>query len=301
MVRSRSAAALLALVVLALGAASGAPAGDAGETDVFGILEKYPTARNGKTWTSEHWADGKPRTVSGRDPGDPTGMSASRSDQAEVRIDGKGVLEFRGSGKESEPRLHIDGGSPDAFRNVEITFYYRKEEDHDVDWAGMVVGARSGAEGHSGEPCDAHTYYGRFRNDGRFDFEKELKHPASLPRPGGNIWGGVDDLPAGKWIGMKYAVYDVTVNGKPGVRLELDRDLAEGKGGGSWEKVGETVDTGGWAPPQNDGPCPGRPPDYVPLTGGVIVLRNTGVERASYKWMTVREIAPPASGSSPSY
>jgi hypothetical protein len=106
------------------------------------------------------------------------------------------------------------------------------------------------------------------------------------------MWNGSTDIPSGKWIGMKFVVRNVTLDGKKGVKLELYRDMKAGEGGGTWKKIGETVDTGGWAPPQNGGTCESMPPDHVPTKGGgVVILRNTGVVLASYKWMTVREIA----------
>jgi hypothetical protein len=285
------------IAILAVSSSAGTAETDAGQKDVFGITMRYPTAPGGKTWNSSHWADGKPRYITGRDPGDPTGLSESRSDQAKLYVDGNGVLEFLGEGKSAEPRLHLNGMPGTSFKNVEITFYYSKENDADVDWGGMVVGARSGPDGHS-EPakfCDAHTYYGRIRNDGRWDFEKELKHPASSPRGGGaDIWSGAKHLPANTWIGMKYVVYNVAVNGKSDVKLELYRDTSGGANGGDWRKLGEIVDSGGWAPPQSPPPCSDEPPDYVQTEGGVIVLRNTGSIKDSYKWMSVREIVPPA-------
>jgi hypothetical protein len=272
------------------------PTSDAGQRDTFGIVKKYGSAPNGKSWTSAHWANNKARYITARDPDDPTGVSESRSDQAQLYVDGKGVLQFKGSSNASEPRFHLNGGANFFFQNVEVTFYYLKEQDYDVDWGGMVIGARSGPEGHSTQFCDAHTYYGRFRNDGKYDFEKELKHPASATRNGTNIWNGAPHVPTGQWIGMKYMVYNVTVAGKPGIKLELYRDTTDGANGGTWTKIGETIDTGAWAPPQNSGACTAYPADSVPLTGGgVIVLRNTGVIKDSYKWMSVREISPPVS------
>jgi hypothetical protein len=285
-----------ALLVTLLASAAAA-ATDAGQKDGFGITKKYATAPGGKSWNSQHWADGKPRYITGRDPDDPTGLSESRSDQARLYVDGKGVLQFLGEGKSAEPRLHLNGMPGTSFKNVEITFYYSKEDDAEVDWGGLVVGARSGPDGHS-QPakfCDAHTYYGRIRNDAKWDFEKELKHPASMPRAGGgNIWNGAKHLPANTWIGMKYVVYNVTVAGKPAVKLELYRDVSGGANGGDWQKLGETVDSGGWTPPQSAPPCADEPADFVETDGGVIVLRNTGSIKDSYKWMSVREIVPPA-------
>ena len=270
---------------------------DAGQKDVFGVTKKYSSFSGGKSWTSAHWNNGKARYIVGKDPDDPTGISENRSDQAQLWVDGKGVLQFIGSGAAAEPRFHLNGVPATFFKNVEITFYYWKTSDADVNWGGMVIGARSGPEGHSqsAQYCDAHTYYGRFRNDGKWDFEKELKHPASSTRNGTNIWNGATDLPANKWIGMKYIAVNTTVSGKPAVKLELWRDQTGGTNGGTWEKIGETVDSGGWAPPQNAPACPNKPTDFVPADGGgVIVLRNTGSIKDAYKWMSVREIQPPS-------
>ncbi len=293
--RRHSVIALVALFSFALAARAGA-ASDAGQKDLFGIAKKYATAPNGKTWTSKHWANGKARTITGRDPDDPTGMSANRSDRAQLYVDGTGKLQFLGSGPKAEPRLHLGDRPAFLFKNVEITFYYWKTKDADVDWGGMVVGARSGPEGHSqsSQFCTANTYYARFRNDGSADFEKELKHPGSAARNRTNIWNGATDLPAGKWVGMKYVVYDVTMSGKPAVKLELYRDMTQGANGGTWEKIAETVDAGGWAPPQPEPPCTNKPSDYVPTEPGVIVLRNTGSIKNTYKWLSAREITPPA-------
>ncbi|MGH7804810.1 MAG: hypothetical protein ACREQJ_10720 [Candidatus Binatia bacterium] len=285
---------IAACVLFALASPASA-AGDAGQRDAFGITKKYATAAGGKTWTSAHWGNGKARSITGRDPDDPTGASENRSDQARLYVDGAGKLQFLGDGAAAEPRFHLNAPGY-HFKNAVITFYYWKTKDADVDWGGLVVGARSGPEGHSqsSQYCTANTYYARFRNDGAADFEKELKHPASAVRNRTNIWNGATDLPAGKWIGMKYVVYDVTVNGKPAAKLEVYRDLTQGARGGTWEKIAETVDAGGWAPPQQAPACTNKPSDFVPTAAGAIVLRNTGSIKDSYKWLTVREISPSA-------
>jgi hypothetical protein len=176
---------------------------------------------------------------------------------------------------------------------VEITVYYLRVSDDNTDWGGLVVGARSGADGHSGSGstwCDAHTYYGRFRHDANKDFEKELKHPASLPKQSDNIWNGATTLPS-EWIGMKFLIYNI--NADRNVRMELYRDLTGGVNGGTWEKTDTITDAGGWAPAQAAPKC-SYPLDYIPTTGGgVIILRNTGISEAQYKWFSAREIVPP--------
>lgn len=83
----------------------------------------------------------------------------------------------------------------------------RRVTDNDVAFAGIVIGTRSGSDGHTTEmACDAHTYYGRLRNDGRADFAKELEHPEAAPRATtGELW---PELPHGQWIGWKIVIFN---------------------------------------------------------------------------------------------
>jgi hypothetical protein len=151
-----------------------------------------------------------------------------------------------------------------------------------------VVGVRSSPDGHTEENlCTATTYYGRMQHDGAMDFWKELKHPETDVRGRQPIWDR-SPLRSNQWIGMKLAVYNV--NGDRHVKLELYQDLDQGANGGNWEKMGEYTDTGGWAPGHD---C-SYAPDFIPTEGGgVVFIRNTGVDNAQYKWFSVREITAP--------
>jgi len=258
--------------------------------DVFGIKKVYKDDTNGPQWDALHWAKGGSRVVisGSKDPFDPTQCSENRGNVTWT-IDGQGNLIFNGtrSSGTTEPRFHLNNPSKYFFENVECTFYYKRVSDNNTNWGGANIGVRSGPNGHSisSEFCDAHTYYQRIRHDGKIDFEKELKHPDSSVKGSVNIWNG-GRLPFDKWIGYK----SVTRNAGSGVRLELYIDLTEGVNGGTWTKLGEVRDAGGWAPPQAGTPC-SYAPDYIPIPGGgVIVLRNTGVTNCVYKWMTVRAI-----------
>jgi hypothetical protein len=158
----------------------------------------------------------------------------------------------------------------------------------------MVAGVRSGPEGHTTtSPCDAHTYYARMRHDGAFDFAKELKHPSSAARerlPPEQAWPD-GKLPMNRWIGWKFVCY----NAGDAVKLSVYRDLAEGREGGDWVKVNETTDNGGWFSRTD---CPehqaieGRSEMRV-LNGGTVLIRNTNVQDARYRWVSVREIEAP--------
>ncbi|HEU0020103.1 MAG TPA: hypothetical protein VFR55_00290, partial [Dehalococcoidia bacterium] len=61
-----------------------------------------------------------------------------------------------------------------------------------------------------------------------------------------------------------------------------------GRKRGSWEKLGEYTDVGGWNPEHD---CGFESDQIITEGGGVVFIRNTGVEEANYKWFSVREIA----------
>jgi hypothetical protein len=275
------------------GGSADPPAGEtedpAADRDAFGLEMRYPSSPGGLSWTSEHWSNGEQRTLTGAgdvDPGDPSGWSSLQGSGATraMEIDGDGTMALFGN----QPRIYIDPGA-DGFTNVEVTFFYRRGEDDSTAWGGAVVGMRSGPEGHSSDPCDAHTYYARLRHDGYHDFEKELEHPASATRDRTQVYP--DALPAGEWIGVKAVVY---TRADGSVVLEHYRDTTDGVDGGAWEPLGtQVIDSGGWAAEQS-ADC-GRPDDYVITDGGVVLVRNTMGDggRADYRWFSVREIIPP--------
>ncbi len=266
----------------------GAGAGGSG-VDVFGIQELYPSAPSGARWTSQHWASGTAYSIDERlDTNDPQGLSGMR---------GTGTLDITGTGElimgGSQPRIYVYPGAEGPWRDVEVTAYYMRVADDATAWGGLVIGARSGPEGHSAEVCDAHTYYNRLRHDGAMDFEKELMHTPSSTQnriDPTDLWPD-GNLPFDTWIGLKYVIYNLA-NG--GVKLESYRDLTEGAGGGDWVLISEYTENGGWfcqTTCSEHNPVNGES-DLVWLEGGVTFIRNTGVTEARYKWFSVREIAP---------
>lgn len=244
----------------------------------------YSTLPGSAFWDSNHWDDGVARVItSGGDANDPTGWSHFRG-AGTYEVNGQGILTMRGS----EPRLYLNGPSGEVWKNLEATVYYKRIKDDGKWGGGIVIGARSGPEGHNNQsPCTATTYYGRVRHAGEADFYKELKHPSGEVRARVEVW---DDgpLPYHRWIGVKLVVYN-TQNAES-VRLELYRDLTEGVNGGKWEKLVEYTDTGGWG---NAEGCPYASDHIITQGGGAVLLRNTGIDEAHYKWFSVQEIIPP--------
>lgn len=273
------------------GSTTGGGGGGGDATDVFGIEELYPSAPAGGLWTSEHWGAGDAYDLTSRtDENDPLEISGMR---------GTGTLEVTGDGElvmgGSQPRIYIYPSDAGPWRDIEVTVYYQRVDDAATGYAGLVIGARSGPEGHGDDPCDAHTYYSRLRHDGATDFEKELMHSPSSTRSRVDpeeVWPPDGDLPFDTWIGWKFVIYNLP-DGE-GVKLESYRDMTEGADGGDWELLNETIDNGGWFV---DTDCEEHSPeggesDMIQLEGGTTFIRNTDVTEARYKWVTVREIAP---------
>jgi len=274
-------------------------------TDAFGIIQIYATKPGTIEWTSSHWNNGIPRTIKyTTDSYDPTGWTEDHSGSTNgFKIDGNGIMNMSGG----SPRFHINSlinkkVSAQQFLNTEFTAYYRRIGNTGPAYGGMVVGARSGPLGHAsqgGNDCDATTYYARFRHDGKWDFEKELKHPTSDYWSGSGfhkqdpVWDGLA-MPENKWIGMKYIIYNIESNSK--VKLELYIDtLSDGNpvNGGFWEKVGEVTDAGNWpAAPSTITGCTYSDPKTIILVGhGTFLLRTDG-DQAEYKMVSIREIIP---------
>ncbi len=277
------------------------------DLDTFGIARFYPTRAGTREWTSAHWANTKVRTVKyAEDAGDPTGWTEDHSGGTDgFRIDGQGTMTMSGSG----PRFHVNSMDSSKvaaqfFRDVEFTAWYMRKGAAGANYGGMVVGMRSGPLGHAssgGNDCDATTYYARFRNDGKWDIEKELKHPGSTYWSGSGLntqaplWKG-SKLPLNRWIGMKFLAWDLP--GRNAVHLELWIDSTSNGtpiNGGRWDWVGSVVDSGQWASGDVSG-CT-YPATAVITPGHGTLLWRTDGDTAVYKSVSIREIDPFATTS----
>lgn len=290
-------------------ALSPAPAlGDVPPVDAFGIEGRYPSRDGTREWSSLHWSEGGARTLDGRDPFDPSGWSQRRG-TGSVSIDGSGVASLAGT----QPRLYInpypDGSSDPAeaeqrFIDTEVSVWFRRVSAAGASYGGLVVGLRSGPMGHGaagGDNCGATTHYARLRNDGGWDFAKELRHPAAAAMQAQPVWSG-EPLPLNQWIGLRYVAY-TPVGG--GVKLELwiDRDSG-GAGGGDFELLGSYHDTGQWNADASNGQTDASGCSYdadalIEPGGGVVLIRNTSdladEPLSEYRWLSIREIVAPDS------
>lgn len=278
--------------------------------DVFGFQKFYKSKSGMQEWNSVHWANGSERTFKdwAGDTEDPTQWTDDRSsDGGGFYVDGQGTMQMLAN----NPRFHINSlqswaSVKQEFLNTEYTAYFKRDALGGENYGGMVVGVRSGPLGHAsggGNNCDANTYYARFRNDGKWDFEKEWKHPGSYYRSTSGIgkqdplWGG-SVLPVGKWIGMKYIVYNKDAST---VRLELYIDsTSNATPPGKWEFVGSAEDAGqdwsgaayGAATIEGCADYNGLVNAYAAILNGGIVLMRSDNDHPYYKYVSVREINP---------
>jgi len=303
----------LGLVLLFIGLGVYAAAAEV-VVDRFGIKELYPSALQGRSWAAV-WDNGLERklTSGDRDPDDAEFIM--RGDGTAV-IDGHGVVRIGGDC----PRLYVyDEPRQKKWCNVEVTLYFRriKEMPGELSYRGFAVGVRSEHQdaeskimmndGRLKSPAHGAGYYGKMLYDGRVVFMKELIHNPSCgysdnkPLEGDrHFWNTPDrSLPADSWIGMKFVVRNLPDHK---VKLELYRDLSDGKNGGQWQKQIEYIDQGGWSSSRltaamiAKATLPGKKPIAVDeiLTGPgtSVFIRSDGIVAADCKKFSIREILP---------
>jgi hypothetical protein len=261
-------------------------AGYSDELDRFAVKELYPTKAGGQEWYSS-WDNGINRELG----------YGQRDAYDNIELSGDGSLKVNGedgvavsSGK--APRIRVVDFD---FDNVEVTVYGKRiSENEEISYQGFVVGARS--KHYTDQECYANTYYGRFTYDGRVSFEKELFHghgdDAYYPSLEESIYLWPEGIPRDEWIGLKFIIRTIpNEKGEDGaVKLELYRDLTDGKNGGNWEKVLEFTDVGDWFVEAKEGICNDYPHNKILFTPGFVFIRNDYIDEAQYKKFSIREI-----------
>lgn len=265
-------------------------------TDKWGITKLNPTISGGREWFSK-WDNGHARIL-GFEP-DPYDPEFHGRGDGTYTINGQGVLTAKSPVDSGGVRMYVyDENYPTKsasditpykkWNNVEVTVYYMRVMDSGDSNTGMVAAAKINHDDPENDPCGARGYYGKFQHDGKTRFEKEVRHSISYAKTPTKTWWSV--LPKNVWIGYKYIVRDV--NNGTQVKLELWRDLTDGANGGTWEKVDEKIDMGGWGTSMT--PCAsGVDPTQI-MTGPnlSVFIRNDDVTDARYKRWSIREIAP---------
>jgi hypothetical protein len=263
--------------------------------DVFGTTAIYPSAEGGREWHAR-W-DSHPRVLRAGevDPYDPDFRMEGRDQTLAVEGDGRA----KSSGEQI--RIYVgDRTRVKKWLNVEVTLYAKRIADGGGTTSGFEFQVRTD-DGHTSSTainpstrlpvqCDGRAYGFAFRNDGRALVEKEIRHPTYTPQAGANVWNG-EGFPKDTWVGMKVIVYNV--DGGRHVKQELWRDLTDGRHGGTWVKVFEHTDSGGWSVDPAIAASCNVPSDYIITTQApFVIVRSDGVAEQWYKKFTVREISP---------
>ena len=271
---------------------SGTPATDA--LDDFGTRNLYPTAPQGRRWAAR-WNE-HPRTlkVAQQDPYDPQFQLRGVEHTLEILGDGTA----RSSGEMI--RFYI--GTPDkTWLNTELTLYAMRvsERGSAATSAGFEFQTRTRDGHHEGskrnpegldQRCDGHAYSSSLRFDGRAVLQKELKHPTYTSPVTRLLWEG-HPLPRYTWVGIKVITYNLP---RGRVKQELWLDLTDGKDGGTWRKVHEHLDAGGWSiSPEVAATCRIAPDQRLTEPEPLIILRGHGIREQWLKKATIREIEPP--------
>lgn len=266
--------------------------------DKFGIKELTNTVPNGRTWFSK-FDQGTQRTTNwGQDSVDPELIFRGSGNYTIYGSTGERSGQMRVSG--STPRIYIRGSPSESvppppgtsmWNNVEVTFYaITTNSGSNVTYAGIEAVVKTNHCPDS-DDCTTRGYGGRVLFDGRVDIEKECSH-----KNGGNKrvstvypWPSKGRMPLNQWIGYKLIARNCENNTK--CRIEIYRDLTEGKNGGVWELLTSFIDYDGWS---SDTPsCCELHKGKVLLDANYSVyLRTDGLGEQFYKWFSIREVEP---------
>jgi hypothetical protein len=287
----------------------GPPPADAGPPpnagmDPFGVRKIHPTRNGGREWympanatqSDGEWGGGNSVTATGE----------------------PGVFRVNGS-----PRIPVASPAGKAWwRNVEMTGYYRyrstlpaadltpgfqmyaRGERHT---ANMVNGAsvNGGRQPPAGTPtwpgypysgminghCLGSSYKGYMDINGSMDFKKEVSHTAGYTgaRDSKKPFGGT--VPTNQWVGFKVVIRNYDNNRAVHMESWLDP-----KGDGTWQKINDVRDNGGWAGGANPDGCGGAPFNYkddqiINWAGPHVNWRFDFVS-VDVKWFSAREVDP---------
>jgi hypothetical protein len=273
-------------------------AGHMNNSDKFGVAMIYPSEKDGEEWYMNmsnpsgdkrfHSIQPKHNTISRNPDGSWKLTSFDTSPKIRMNV-------FTSSGYHQDrintlnhTELALKGYMQDAndWKNVEMTGYVKVnsfDSDDKFQWFNRG-GIHYDTDSPDSEPCEGVGYKGNLFFSGNTRFAKEQWHVSYVFTP---MHAETESL-EGRWVGYKYIVYNVEVDGKPAVKLEnwLDKHA-----NGTWVKVDEYLDTGGWG--VEGEVCQGKPDQLITWGGPVATFRWDNAADVDFKYFSVREIQIP--------
>jgi hypothetical protein len=266
--------------------------------DKFGVTMLYPSKKDGEEWymnMSEpsndirfHSIQPELNTISRNLDGSWKMTSVDSSPKIRMNV-------FTSSGYEqnriitlNHSKLSLRGymQDPNDWKNVEMTGYIKVnsfESDEKFQWFNRG-GIHYDTDSPNSKPCEGVGYKGNLFFSGNTRFAKEQWHVSY----NFTIGHAATESLEGRWVGYKYIVYNVEVDGKPAVKLENWLDT---RANGTWVKVDEYLDIGGWG---DEGErCEGEPDQLITWGGPVATFRWDEASDVDFKHFSVREVQLP--------
>jgi hypothetical protein len=249
-------------------------------SDIFGILEIYPTKPGGREWFI--------------DMNNPTGDPAFKTASNITRqLDGSWQISGRlDSGKYvGEVRMEVLRlpGS-EEWKNVEMTGYAKIVPTTNPNDS-LVWSVRGGRHNNT-IPCEGTALKGGININGTVSWIKEIWHTGGYTSK--RAESQVTNSIVGRWVGWKVVVYNM--NNDTAVRME---SYLDDKANNHWLKVTDLIDNGGWSANSPDpvfyGANCGKAKDYIITNGGPLAIFRTDNMAWNFRDLSVREIQPPSS------
>jgi hypothetical protein len=264
-----------------------APAPEA-STNVFGVTKIYPTRAGGEEWFLSEDPLSDPRF----DPQEtitPNSDGSWKMKSTKVRMTAYTTSGYHPENITTYNRDELAKQgymqSPNDWRDVEITGFVKVNGTDAAD-DNFAWYARGGRHNDDNSGCEGSAYKGDLYYDGRVSFAKETWHVSYDYTDKPSVTSKLER----RWVGFKVVMYNITVDGKPAVKMESY--LNENADKVSWTKVFENVDAGDFG---GDASHCGASNDAMPITWGGpnAVFRWDGATDVDFKWMSVREIQAP--------
>ena len=258
-------------------------------SDKFGILKLYSTKSGGEQWfmdMNNPLGDSRfnPQNTITKNP---DGSWKMKSTQVRMAV-------YTSTGYDQDDIPTLDHSviaskgymlAPNDWRNFEMTQYVKvNTSPNDDNFSPNGRGGRHTGDGTQ-RGCEGSSMKGDVFFSGKVRFAKEQWHVSYVFTSLKSATGSIED----KWVGIKFVVYNFQENGKTVVKTQLWLDKSNN---GMFVKVDENVDRGGWG--TEGGFCNGAPDQRITWGGPITTFRWDTATDVDFKYLSVREIAPPS-------